>query len=201
MVTQDVYLLTLHEPYEAPLHPVPINATLVHALTLLHPAVPQPDGGRIYRCLTEFPGRTPGCIVPLSTLTFELNRGQLWPEVGDWEGVSETVAHLARNRDCDAMPMGLPETSVALLANGPTTRVTVYHPDGRQSSVGAAERQQLLVELTQRLRTYVEQGAFWPGDNLVAPPAWTLPTPAEGRPRDLNRPRWWRQLRRLFLRR
>jgi hypothetical protein len=36
---QDVHLPTLHEPYEAPEHPVPINATIVHALTLLHPAV------------------------------------------------------------------------------------------------------------------------------------------------------------------
>jgi hypothetical protein len=39
---QDVYFLTLHEPYEAPEHPVPINATIVHALSLLHPAVSQP---------------------------------------------------------------------------------------------------------------------------------------------------------------
>jgi hypothetical protein len=52
-------LTCTHEPYESPDHPVPINATIVHALTLLHPAVPQPDGGRMYRCLTEFPGRAP----------------------------------------------------------------------------------------------------------------------------------------------
>lgn len=56
---EDVYLLMLHEPYASSEHPVPINATIVHALTLLHPAVPQPDGGRMYRCLTEFPSRTP----------------------------------------------------------------------------------------------------------------------------------------------
>lgn len=38
---QDVYLLMLYEPYESPQHPVPINATIVHALTLLHPACPR----------------------------------------------------------------------------------------------------------------------------------------------------------------
>jgi hypothetical protein len=41
----DVYFLALHEPYSAREHPVPINATIVHALTLLHPSLPQPDGG------------------------------------------------------------------------------------------------------------------------------------------------------------
>jgi hypothetical protein len=52
MTVRDVHLLALHEPYESPEHPVPINATIVHALTLLHPHLPQPDGGRMYRCLT-----------------------------------------------------------------------------------------------------------------------------------------------------
>jgi hypothetical protein len=60
VTVQDVYLLTLHEPYQSPQHPVPINATIVHALTLLHPAVPQPYGGRMYRCLTEFPQTSTG---------------------------------------------------------------------------------------------------------------------------------------------
>jgi hypothetical protein len=42
MNVEDVYLLMLHEPYAASEYPVPINATIVHALTLLHPAVPSP---------------------------------------------------------------------------------------------------------------------------------------------------------------
>src|SRR5260370_40912427 len=87
MSVEDVFLLMLHEPYASSEHPVPINATIVHALTLLHPAVPQPDGSRMYRCLTEFPSRTPGCLVPLSTLTFELDGGLLWPEIADWKRV------------------------------------------------------------------------------------------------------------------
>jgi hypothetical protein len=86
-MVKDVYLLMLHTPYQSREHEVPIDATIVHARTLLHPAVPQPDGGRMYRCLTEFPARTPGCLVPLSTLTFELDGGELWPQVADWERV------------------------------------------------------------------------------------------------------------------
>src|SRR6266480_6135867 len=108
MRTEDVYLLALHEPYESPEHPVPINATIVHALTLLHPAVPQPVGGLMYRCLTEFPVRTPGCLVPLSTLTFELDGGRGWGLIGDWESVVESVVRLTRAKQCDAMPLGLP---------------------------------------------------------------------------------------------
>jgi hypothetical protein len=61
---EEIYLLSVHEPYESHDHPVPINATIVHVKTLLHRQVPQPDGGRMYRCLTEFPGRSDGCIVP-----------------------------------------------------------------------------------------------------------------------------------------
>ena len=60
-------------------------------------AVPQPDGGRMYRCLTEFPSRTPGCVVPLSTLTFELDGGRLWPQVADWEAVVAAIVNLTRH--------------------------------------------------------------------------------------------------------
>ena len=64
MAVQDVHLLVVHEPYRTAEHPIPINATIVHAQTLLHPQVPQPDGALMYRCLTEFPARAPGCVVP-----------------------------------------------------------------------------------------------------------------------------------------
>ena len=170
MAVQDVYFLTMHEPYQMPEHPVPINATIVHALTLLHPAVPQPDGGRIYRCLTEFPGRTPGCLVPLSTLTFELNGGQWWHMIGDWERVSEAVAYVASAKQCDAMPMGLPQVAATLLSGGPTTVHTLQYLDGRREQVGPAERQQQVFDLTRRVGAYAAQGAFWPGDDLIAPP-------------------------------
>jgi hypothetical protein len=115
---EDVYLLVLHEQYESRSIPGPIDATIAHALTLLHPAVPQPDGGRMYRCPTEFPSRVPGCLVPLSTLTFELDGGRLWPQIADWEAVVAAVASLRRARDCDALPLGLPATTAALLGPG-----------------------------------------------------------------------------------
>lgn len=170
VTVQDVYLLALHEPYQSPQHPVPINATIVHALTLLHPAVPQPDGGRMYRCLTEFPGRTPGEVVPLSTLTFELDGGQLWPLVADWERVADAVVHVARHQGCDAMPMGLPQLTAILVGGGPNTVHELHHPDGTRSQAGPVERQQHLDELTGHVRRFAAEGPFWPGDNLVAPP-------------------------------
>ncbi len=162
---QDVYLLMLHEPYDTAEHPVSINVTIVHALTLLHPGVPQPDGGMIYRCLTEFPQRTPGCVVPLSTLTFELNGGRWWHKIGDWKRVTEAVVQVARAKGCDAMPLGVPHVAAALLAGGPNTDHEFYPWKGCQ------ERQEHLADVTRHVvHTVAARGPFWPGDDLVAPP-------------------------------
>ncbi|WP_219516148.1 hypothetical protein [Nonomuraea ceibae] len=162
----DVYFLALHEPYRSAQHPVAINAVIVHAATLLHPALPQPDAGRIYRCLTEFPDRRPGCVVPLSTMTFELDGGRNWPLVGDWEQVVAGLIELARRGRCDAMPLGLPDLAATLLANGPMTRVRF----AGGPLVDPAERQQCLDELAALVAQASGQAAFWPGDNLVALP-------------------------------
>ena len=131
MRVEDVYLLAAHEPYQSPDHPRAINASIVHALTLLHPAVPQPDGGRMYRCLTEFPSRTPGCLIPLSTLTFELDGGNLWREVGDFETVTVALVGLSRAGKCDSMPLGLSAEALAVLTAGPATVHHVFCTDGR----------------------------------------------------------------------
>lgn len=195
MTQQDVYLLALCEPYEEPGHPVPFNAVVVHAKTLLHPAVPQPDGGLIYRCLTEFPARESGPIVPLSTLTHELDGGRLWDEIGDWEQVVESLVAVARGRACDAMPIGLPSETVGILAHGPAITFTFYYADGVERESGPADRQQELDALNGYLDAYIAQGAFWPGDNLVAPPVEprVLPyqpwTPSEG-PDAPGKKRW-----------
>ncbi|HEY1179309.1 MAG TPA: hypothetical protein VGF17_24405 [Phytomonospora sp.] len=133
--------------------------------------MPQPDGGRIYRCLTEFPGRTPGCVVPLSTLTFELAGGLLWDDVGDWERVTDSVVRLARSGRCDAMPIGLPDLSSHLLANGPNTTLHVTGPDGPLPPMGGRERQTEIEALTGYVRRFAAQGPFWPGDDLTGPPA------------------------------
>lgn len=106
----------------------------------------------MYRCLTEFPGRTPGEVVPLSTLTFELDGGQLWPLVADWERVVDAVVHIARHQGCDAMPMGLPQLTAVLVGGGPTTVHKLYRQDGSRSQAGPVERQQHLDELTDHVR-------------------------------------------------
>lgn len=169
-IEPDVYLLAAHEPYEDPRHPVAINATIVHALTLLHPDLPQPDGGMIFRCLTEFPGRKPGEVVPISTLTFELDGGRLWSQVADWAAVTEAVARLARAGRCDSMPLGLPAPVLALLTNGPTSDYVARYADGGEETFGPAHRQQELDTLTGHIRAHVSSGPIWPGSNLVAAP-------------------------------
>ncbi|MDG6107146.1 hypothetical protein Daura_32420 [Dactylosporangium aurantiacum] len=172
MPVRDVHLLALHEPYHSPRHPVPINGTIVHALTLLHPAVPQPDGGHMYRCLTEFPGRTEGCLVPLSTLTYELDGGRLWDDVADWEYVVDVLVELTRAEQCDAMHLGLPDHKVTMLVNGPETVYSFIEPDGGRSMRGPADRQREVDELTGKVHEFVARGGpFWPGNGLVPPPS------------------------------
>jgi hypothetical protein len=170
MAVLDVHFLALHEPYEEPEHPVPINATLVHARTLLHRYVPQPDGGLMYRCLTEFPDRRPGCVVPLSTLTFELNGGEHWCLIGDWQAVVDAVVVLSRARVCDAMPLGLSSIAATLLGQGPTTEHTIHYVDAPPVRVGPEQRREELARLTDSVAAYVARGQFWPGKDLVEPP-------------------------------
>lgn len=163
LMMKDVYFLTVHEPQEYPGAPAPVNGVIVHALTLLHPDLPQPDAGRIYRCLTEFPGRSPGCLVPLSTLNYELDDGRLWPEVADWKSVVRAVIALTRTpRLCESMPLALLPINAALLAAGPFAPV----PPG----LGIPERSQLLDMISSELPEAIGEPPLWPGDNLIAPP-------------------------------
>jgi hypothetical protein len=167
----DIYFLALHEEYSAPEHPVPINATIVHALTLLHPRLPQPDGGLMFRCLYEFPDRSPGCVVPVSTLTYELNGGVLWPKIGDWERVVEGVVRLSRERQCDAMPLGLNARSIALLGNGPNTTHTMHYIEGIKERYGPADRRGEIAAMARHVEEFVARAPFQPGIGLIAPPA------------------------------
>src|SRR5277367_4065580 len=124
-MVKDVYFLTMHEPYDELGAPAPINGLIVHARTLLHKDLPQPDAGRIYRCLTEFPGRTPNCLVPLSTLHHELGDGRLWPQIADdWSAVIRALVALTRAPgQCESRPLAFPEIEAALLATGLFTPV------------------------------------------------------------------------------
>lgn len=184
---EDVYLLALHEPYESSEQPASINATIVHARTLLHAAVPQPDGGRMYRCLTEAPMRQPGELVPVSTLTYELEGGALWPQVADWEKVVAAVTYLGRHRHCDAIPLPLDPIASTLLANGPMTAVRAFEPNGTEHVLGWQERQETIDALVSHIRRFSAEAPFWPGEPLVAVPQTPTTMPFEtkrSRPRD-----------------
>ncbi|MGW7134483.1 hypothetical protein ACWGIA_39945 [Streptomyces bobili] len=147
--TGEVYLLFAHEAYY-PATAREINTSLVAAASLLHPRVQQPDGARIYECLTR--GRQPGEIVPLATLTHELDGGRLWPEVGDWAVVTADLLQLIQDRECNALGLGLPHIARALVCSGPHCEVRVYDPAAGQHRVyGPAERIEVLVEIGRQL--------------------------------------------------
>jgi len=141
--------------------PAPVNGTIVHAMTLLHPGLPQPGAGRVYRCLTEFPGRTPGCLVTLADLSFELDDGRLWPQVADPMAIASAVVRLTRTADsCEAVLLGIPGEDAALLAadgTGPGTATAI--------AVG-----RLLDRLASRLPGRIGETPLWPGDGLLPPP-------------------------------
>jgi hypothetical protein len=158
---KDVYLLAIHEPYDEPGAPAPINGVIVHALTLLSRDLPQPEAGRIYRCLTEFPDRTPHCLVPLSTLNYELDDGRLWPQIAsDWRGVIRALVALTRIPGrCESRPLAFPEIEAGVLAAGPF--------DPAPPGFGDRLRYELLAMLAEDL----PGDPLWPGENLVPPPA------------------------------
>jgi hypothetical protein len=162
----DVYLLFAHEP-SYPLAPQEVNTSLVAAASLLHPRVRQPDGARIHHLLTR--GRRPGEIVPLSTLTDELDGGARWPEVGDWEAVTADLLQLIRGRDCDALSLGLPATARALVCAGPRCAVLARDPRkaGGYRQYGPADRIKVLLAIGKQL-AWAEAGSpLWPGDGLL----------------------------------
>ncbi|MDQ1051860.1 hypothetical protein [Streptomyces sp. V4I2] len=163
----EVYLLFAHEAYY-PAAAQEINTSLVAAASLLHPRVRQPDGTRIYECLTR--GRRPGEIVPLATLTHELDGGRLWPEVGDWAAVTADLLQLIQDEECDALSLGLPHIARALVCSGPHSEVRVYDPAaGLHRAYGPAERIEVLVEVGRQLAWAQAGCALWPGDSLLAP--------------------------------
>jgi hypothetical protein len=165
--TREVYLLFAHEAYY-PAAAQEINTSLVAAASLLHPHVRQPDGSRIYDRLIS--GRRPGEIVPLSTLTHELDGGTRWPEVGDWAAVTADLLQLIQDRECDALSLGLPDIARALVCSGPHSEVRVYDPAAeRYQAYGPADRIEVLVEVGRQL-AWAEAGcALWPGDGLLVP--------------------------------
>ncbi|MGX1266984.1 hypothetical protein [Streptomyces phaeoluteigriseus] len=166
--TPDVYLLFAHEPYYPGPGTQEINTTVVAADSLLHPQVRQPDGARIHDLLTR--GRQPGEIIPLATLTHELNGGADWPTVADWESVTTDLLQLVRSGDCDALNLGLPEIARALVCTGPHSHVRAYDAAADDFVVyGSSERAAVLDEVGVFLTGIATEQPFWPGDSLLPP--------------------------------
>jgi hypothetical protein len=166
--TTDVYLLFAHEPYYSGDGAQEINTTVVAAASLLHPQVQQPDGGRIHERLTR--GRMPGEIIPLATLTHELDGGAGWPFVGDWEKVTTDLVQLVRTRECDALSLGLPEIARALIVTGPNNHVRAFDAAAGQSTTyGPKERAAVLAEVDAFLACLVADQGLWPGEGLLPP--------------------------------
>ncbi|MFE5191690.1 hypothetical protein [Streptomyces sp. NPDC056628] len=166
--TSAVYLLFAHEPYYPGPGPREINTTLVAADTLLHPRVLQPDGARIHDLLTR--GRQPGEIIPLATLTHELDGGADWPTVGDWERVTVDLVHLVQTRMCDALSLGLPEVARALICTTPDIRMRAFDAVAEEFTVyGPEDRTKVLTEVGRLLAGLTAERPFWPGDGLLPP--------------------------------
>ncbi|GAA3823024.1 hypothetical protein [Streptomyces chiangmaiensis] len=163
----DVYFLFAHEPYY-PASAQEINTTVVAAASLLHPRARQPDGARIHDLLTR--GRRPGEIVPLSTLTHELDGGARWPEIGEWEAVTEDLLQLIRDRDCDALNLCLPDIARALVCAGPRSEIRAVDPKSRRHrAYRPADRVEVLVEVSRQLAWAAAGSPLWPGDGLLPP--------------------------------
>ncbi|MEU7061828.1 hypothetical protein [Streptomyces sp. NPDC046197] len=157
-------MLFAHEPY----YPAPareVNTSLVAAASLLHPRITQPDGARIHDRLTR--GRQPGEIVPLATLTHELNGGADWPDVADWHTVITDLVQLIRSGGCDALSLGLPTIERTLICGGPHTVVKVFDPDTQDfHSYSTQDRQAVLAQVRWHLAWTEAAGPLWPGDGL-----------------------------------
>ncbi|MET8291568.1 hypothetical protein ABZV80_41330 [Streptomyces sp. NPDC005132] len=168
--TTDVYLLFAHEAYYPHSGSQEINTTVVAADTLLHPQVQQPDGARIHDHLTR--GRQSGTVVPLATLTHELNGGANWPDVGDFARVTTDLVTLVQRQLCDALSLGLPELARALICIGPGAHQEVRTFDaaaGNFTAYGQDARAEVLAEVSRLLTAITPERPFWPGEGLLPP--------------------------------
>lgn len=114
------------------------------------------------------PGSAPGEIIPLATLTHELDGSAQWPYVGDWEQVTTDLVRLVRTEECDALSVGLPEIARALICTGSNTHVATLCAAASQTlTYGPKERETVLAEIDTYLACLVAEQALWPGDGLL----------------------------------
>ncbi|MET9915026.1 hypothetical protein ABZZ74_51730 [Streptomyces sp. NPDC006476] len=166
--TADAFLLFAHEAYYPGPGTQEINTTVVAADSLLHPEVCQPDGARIHALLTR-PGREPGAVVPLATLTHEMGGGASWPDIGDWESVIAGLVQLVRTGRCDALGLGLGEIARCLVCTGPHGSVRTRGPHGDVIVYGSSERTAVLAYISGYLDHLAAEQPFWPGNDLLPP--------------------------------
>ena len=175
---QDVYFLTVRASPPGLLLHAPAGAlaaaVITHARSFLHPDLPQPDGGRVYRCLTEAPGRTPGCLVALSGLDYELCGGRLWPLVADRGRLLAALSALIATSRCDSLTLPLIPWDDTLLNGGPYSHVPLMNTSGgicaTVTAEGTAERAAVLAGLTAMVCARNAGRMWWPGDRLIQPP-------------------------------
>jgi len=175
---QDLYFLTVRECPPGRLLRVPAGglaaAVITHARSFLHPDLPQPDGGRVYRCLTEAPDRVPGCLVPLSELDYELCGGRLWPQVAGRDRLLAALSVLIAAGRCDSLSLPLAPWDDTLLIGGPYSHVPVMKTSrGFCTAVtaeGTAERAAVLTGLAAMVGVRNAGRTWWPGDGLIRPP-------------------------------
>jgi hypothetical protein len=173
----DVYFLTVRACPPGLLLRVPAGglaaAVITHARSFLHPDLPQPDGGRVYRCLTEAPGRAPGCLVPLSDLDYELCGGHLWPQVADRDRLLDALSALIAAGRCDSLSLPLIPWDDKLLNGGPYSHVPLMKTSGgictAVTAEGTTERAAILASLTVMIRARNAGCIWWPGDGLIQP--------------------------------
>lgn len=164
---KEIYFLFGHEPYYPPHGLREVNTTIVAADTLLHTHVRQPDGARMHRVL-HHRQRTEGEIVPLATLTHELDGGALWEQTANWEKVLNDLLALARFGSCDSLGLGLPALERALVCSGPHARVINFNADtGQPETHGPEQRAAVLATLTDNLDARKAGRALWPGAGLL----------------------------------
>lgn len=164
---QELYFLFAHEPYYPPHGLREVNTTIVPAASLLHTHVGQPDGARMHRLL-HTGQRTDAEIVPLATLTHELDGGAGWAQTANWEKVVGDLLTLARFGSCDSLGLGLPALERALVCSGPHTRVINFNPDtGQRETHGPQQRAAVLATLTENLHTAQAGRSLWPGAGLL----------------------------------
>jgi hypothetical protein len=166
--TTKVYLLFAHEPY----YPGPGTREST-------PPSSPPTRCSTRRCSSPTASGSatcspkdarPGEIVPLSTLTHELNGGADWPAVGDWERVTTDLVRLVRSGKCDALSLGLPDIARALVCTGPHSHVRAFDAAANEFIVyGPAERAAVLTEVDVFLASLVTEHDLWPGDGLLHP--------------------------------